>query len=105
MNMVLVCLDLKNAHNAHTRLGAQESLAAAESELKDIAQAHWADTAHAGSVYMKNFKSKNGFIKVATSMAGAPQGNPLTYVVFPVVINRALKETESKFPGVENRAI
>ena len=103
--MVLVCLDLKNAHNAYTRTGAQGSLAALGSELKDIAQAHRADIAHAGNVYMRNSKSKTGFIKVTTSTAGGPQRSPLTNVAFPVVINGPLKETERKFQGVEIKAI
>ena len=72
MDMALVCLDLKNVHNAYTRSGAQGSLAAAGSELKDIAQAHRADTVHAGNVYMRNSKSKTGYIKVTTSTAGGP---------------------------------
>jgi hypothetical protein len=45
-NLVLVCLDLKNAHNAYKRSGAQECLDEAGPDLKTIAQAHRADTAH-----------------------------------------------------------
>ena len=104
-DLVLVCLDLKNAHNAYKRSGAQECLDGAGPGLKTIAQAHRADTAHGGNVYMRNSKSKTGFIKIATSTAGGPQGSPLTNIAFPALINGPLKETKAKFPGVEIQAI
>jgi hypothetical protein len=96
--LVLVCLDLKNAYNAHKRSGAQKSLDGAGPGLKAIAQAHRADTVRGGNVYMRNSKSETGFIKIATSTAGGPQGSPLTNIAFPALINGPLKETEAKFP-------
>ena len=116
LDFVLVCLDLKNAHNEFSRSAAQDALdethrAAAEAEtsghetLKDLAQAHRADTGHAGDVYMRDSKSQTGFTRVCTSTAGGPQGSPLTNLAFPALINKALKATEAKFPGVELRAI
>ena len=53
-DLVLVCLDLKNAHNAYRQSGAQECLDGAGQGLKTIAQAQRADTAHGGKVYMRN---------------------------------------------------
>ena len=116
LDFVLVCLDLKNAHNEFRRAAAQDALdethrSAAEAQtrghesLKDLAQAHRADTGHAGDVYMRDSKSPTGFARVCTSTAGGPQGSPLTNLAFPALINKALKATEAKFPGVELRAI
>jgi hypothetical protein len=54
---------------------------------------------------MRNSKYKTGFIKIATSTAGGPQGRPLANIAFPALIDGPLKETEAKFPGVEVKAI
>ena len=54
---------------------------------------------------MRDSKSPTGFARVCTATADGPQGSPLTDLAFPALINKALKATEAKFPGVELRAI
>ena len=107
-NFVLVCLDLKNAHNEYHRAGAQKALddlSQENDDLKPLAQAHRADCGHPGDVYMRSSTSSTGFRKICQSTSGGPQGSPLTNIAFPAIINKAVKDTEAKFEGVEIRCI
>ena len=61
--LVLVCLDLKNAHNEYSRAGAQtalDHLGLQNDSLKHLAQAHRADCGHRGDVYMRSSSSPTG---------------------------------------------
>ena len=108
IHIVLVCLDLKNAHNEYCRAGAQaalDELGQQDDCLKHLAQAHRADCGHHGDVYMRSSSSPTGFTKICESTAGGPQGSPITNLAFPIIINKAVKDTEARFEGVEIRCI
>ena len=63
IQLVLVCLDLKNAHNEYSRAGAQtalDHLGLQNDSLKHLAQAHRADCGHRGDVYMRSSSSPTG---------------------------------------------
>ena len=52
---------------------------------------------------MRSNDSK-GFRLICESCRGGRQGNPLTNLAFPLIINKALKDVEAKFPRVEVKA-
>jgi len=90
-HLVLVCLDLKNAHNEYCRAGAQAALdehGQQDDCLKHLAQAHRADCGHHGDVYMRSSSSPTGFTKICESTAGGPQGSPITNLAFPIIDNQ-----------------
>ena len=51
---------------------------------------------------MRSSQTETGLKYLCESSAGGGQGNPLTSIIFPVVIDKALKAAESN--GVEPRA-
>ena len=105
---MLVCLDLKNAHDEYCRAGAQAALDESGQQvdcLKHLAQANHADCDHHGDAYMRSSSSPTGFTKISESTAGGPQGSPITNLAFPIIINKTVKDTEARFEGVEIRCI
>jgi len=54
---------------------------------------------------MRSSSSPTGSTKICESTAGGPQGSPITNLAFPIIINKAVKDTEARFEGVEIRCI
>ena len=103
---VLVSLDLKNAHNAFNRRKAQEALetaAAADPRLRPLVFAHHAISSQYNPIYVRSSRTNGGLRFLCESRAGGGQGNALTNIIFPMVIDSALKTTEAEF-GIEVRA-
>lgn len=103
---VLVSLDLKNAHNSFNRRKAQEALealAATDPSLRSLATAHHAISSQFNPIYVRSPGAANGLRFLCESRVGGGQGNALTNIIFPTVINDALKSTETDH-GVEARA-
>ena len=57
------------------------------------------------SKIMRDSTAARGFKQVCEGRAGGPQGSALTCIVFPILLDGVLKETERRFPGVETKAI
>ena len=54
---------------------------------------------------MRDATAARGLKHVCEGRAGGPQGSALTCIVFPILLDGILKETEQRFPGVETKAI
>ena len=54
---------------------------------------------------MRDATAARGLKQVCEGRAGGPQGSALTCIVFPILLDGILKETERRFPGVETVAI
>jgi len=54
---------------------------------------------------MRDATAASGLKHVCEGRAGGPQGSALTCIVFPVLLDGILKETEQRFSGVETKAI
>ena len=97
LKRVLVSLDLKNAHNSFNRREAQEALealAAADPSLRSLVLAHHAISSQFNPIYVRSASTGNGLRYLCESRVGGGQGNALTNIIFPTVINDALKSTE-----------
>ena len=106
-----LALDLKNAHNEYDRRAAQQRLVEHETAQPnstawmDLSRAHHSDCAQPSDVYMRDATAARGLKHVCEGRAGGPQGSALTCIVFPILLDGILKETEQRFPGVETKAI
>ena len=97
LKRVLESLDLKNAHNSFNRREAQEALealAAADPSLRSLVLAHHATSSQFNPIYVRSAFTGNGLRYLCESGVGGGQGNALTNIIFPTVINGALKSTE-----------
>jgi len=54
---------------------------------------------------MRDATAARGLKQVCEGRAGGPQGSALTCIVFFILLDGILKETERRFPGVETKAI
>ena len=106
-SMVILSIDLKNAHNAFNRLEAQralEKLSDHDPSLSSLALAHTAISRQHNPIYVRTKNNDVGLHHLCDSESGGGQGNALTNIIFPILINEALKKTESTF-DVEIKAI
>jgi hypothetical protein len=56
-------------------------------------------------IYMRSRDDKSGFSHLCRVSSGGGQGNGLTGCIFAGTINKAVKDTEARFPGVEIKCI
>ncbi len=56
-------------------------------------------------IYMRSRIDKSGYTHLCQVKSGRGQGNGLTGIIFACTINRAVKDTEARFPGVEIKCI
>ena len=54
---------------------------------------------------MRDSTAARGLKQVCEGRAGGPQGSALTCILFPILLDGILKETERRFPEVETKAI
>ena len=80
-----------------THSAAQEALgtlAATDPSLHPLVLAHHAISSQFNPIYVRSASLGNGLRHLCESCAGGGQGNALTNIIFPTVINDALKSTE-----------
>jgi len=70
-----------------------------------LSRAHHSDCAQPSGVYMRDATAARGLKQVCEGRAGGPQGSALTCIVFPILLDGILKETEQRFPVFETKAI
>jgi len=105
-----LALDLKNAHSEYNGRAAQQRLVEHETAQPssvarmDLSRAHHPDCAKPSGVYVRNATAARGLKQVCEGRAGGSQGSALTCIVFPILLDGILKETEWRFPGVETKA-
>ena len=106
--LVMIAVDIKNAHNSFDRVLTQTTLiekAQLNSRLIPLAVAHESIACAANPIYMRSNEASNGFVHLCDSLMGGGQGNALTGQLFVINLDSTLKETEAAFPGVELKAI
>ena len=98
MEVVIVAIDIKNAHNDFPRQAAQVELIAAahlDPRLIPLAVANESTLRAVNSIYMRSNQTASGYSHICNSEKGGGQGNALTGLFYVINQNPALKETES----------
>ena len=106
--VVIVPIDIKNAHNDFPRQLAQVELIAAahlDPRLIPLAVAHESTLRAFNSIYMRSNQTPSGYSHLCFSKKGGGQGNALTGLLYVINQNPALKETEARYAGCELKAI
>ena len=101
-------IDVKNAHNAFPQRPAFETLidmARKDEDLIPLVVAMRSTLWAQNDIYMRSRNERSGFTHLCRVMSGGGQGNGLTSVIFAGTINKAVKDTEARFPGVEIKCI
>jgi hypothetical protein len=105
---VLIPIDISNAHNAFPQRPAFATLvemALVDGALIPLVVAMRATLWAHNDIYMRSRSDKSGFTHLCQVKSGGGQGNGLTGVIFASTINKAVKDTEARFPGVEIKCI
>ena len=108
MEVVIVAIDIKNAHNDFPRQAAQVELIAAahlDPRLIPLAVANESTLRAVNSIYMRSNQTASGYSHICNSEKGGGQGNALTGLFYVINQNPALKETEARYPECELKAI
>jgi hypothetical protein len=106
--LVVITVDIKNAHNSFDRIMTQEMLiekAKSDAGLIPLAVAHESIACAANPIFMRSNETSTGFVHLCDSRMGGGQGNALTGQLFVINIDKVLKETEAEHPGAELKAI
>jgi hypothetical protein len=109
----VLSIDIWNAHNAFNRKELDDLITEMIQEYQDTASirndllilntALRSTLGVKSNIYMRS-NTIGGFQKICESCQGGRQGNPLTNLAFPLLIDKALKDIEDKFPSVEVKA-
>jgi len=108
VEVVLVTIDVNNAHNSTPRALAQKNLidrARADSRLIPLAVAGESTLRAHNPIYMRSSENASGFTYLCDSESGGGQGNALTGIIYAANQDPALKATEAAFPEVEVKAV
>jgi hypothetical protein len=106
--LVIGAIDIANAHNALPQSPAFVTLidmAREDETLIPLVVAMQAALWAHNDIYMRSRIDKSGYTQLCQVKSGGGQGNGLTGVIFACTINRAVKDTEARFPGVEIKCI
>ena len=106
--LVIIAVDVKNAHNSFDRVLTQKALiekASSNPGLIPLAVAHESIACAVNPIFMRSNEAPNGFVHLCDSHMGGGQGNALTGQLFVIDLDGALKKTEAEFTGVELKAI
>ena len=108
VEVFIVAIDIKNAHNDFPRQEAQVELIAAahlDPRLIPLAVANESTLRAVNSIYMRSNQTSSGYSHICNSEKGGGQGNALTGLFYVINQNPALKETEARYPECELKAI
>jgi len=97
-----------NAHNAFPQRPAFETLigmAREDEALIPLVVGMRATLWAQNDIYMRSRTGKSGYSHLCRVKSGGGQGNGLTGCIFAGTINKAVKDTEARFPGVEIKCI
>ena len=97
-------LKRRNSYKRRKALQALRELVAKDPSFRPLLRAFEATSSQPNPIFVRSSTTSNGLKFLCDSSAGGAQGNPLTNIIFPVVINDTLKSTEAEHPGVETRA-
>ena len=106
--LVVVGLDLKNAHNSFSREATREAVeklveSTGDESLRYILASQLSRANN--QIFYRTKDGQLGYKLLCRSERGGRQGNALTNLLFPLTIDAILKESEAKHKGVINRAI